>query len=142
MKHISNSINDTEKIAEQFANNLKGSEIILLEGDLGAGKTFFVKSVAKSIGCSDVITSPTFTLMQTYSGGEFTIFHFDLYRIKNFIELENFGFFEYLEEDGIKFVEWAERVNLESMLDNYIKINIEKTGEFSRVIEIFYKKGE
>ncbi|MGA1846020.1 tRNA (adenosine(37)-N6)-threonylcarbamoyltransferase complex ATPase subunit type 1 TsaE [Deferribacter abyssi] len=142
MKQISNSILDTEKIAEQFGANLKGNEIILLEGELGAGKTFFVKSVAKYVGCLDQITSPTFTLMQTYPGGKFTIYHFDLYRIKSFIELENFGFFEYLEEDGIKFVEWAEKVDLEKMLDNYIKIKIKKMAEFSRVFEFFYKKGE
>lgn len=141
-KHISNSPNDTVEIAKNFAKNLQSSEIILLQGELGAGKTLFVKSVAKSLGCNDAVSSPTFTIMQTYSDGKFPLYHFDLYRIKNILELDNIGFFDYIEETGIKFIEWPEII-LETITKiSHIIITIKKLDKDKREIIIEENEGE
>jgi len=139
LKTISNCENDTIEIAQNFAQELSGNEIILLYGELGAGKTLFVKSVAKKLKCHDEITSPTFTLMQTYQG-KFNIYHFDLYRIKNILELDNIGFFDYIEKDGIKFIEWPEIIKDTIIGLNFIEIFIKKLDNTKR--EIIIKKGD
>ena len=133
-KYISNSIKDTFEIAKDILSFLKGGDIVLLRGDLGAGKTAFVKGIAWALGADEnIVTSPTFTLVNEYKTQKNTIYHFDLYRIESVDELYNIGIEEYFYSDAICFVEWPERAE-ELFLDNVKEICIEKLDENSRQI--------
>ena len=133
-KYISNSVEDTNKIAEEFARTIEPGQIILLVGDLGAGKTAFVKGVVKALhGDPDQVTSPTFTIVNEYSLDDFPIYHFDLYRLENPNELYNIGFEEYFYGSGVCFIEWPERAS-DFFDDNTIVVNIKKIGDNKREI--------
>lgn len=98
---------ETEKVARSFAENLSGGDLILLTGNLGSGKTFFVKCVCASFQVNKV-TSPSFAIVNEYVGTK-TVYHFDFYRIKNISELYDIGIDDYLKnEEAIIFVEWAD----------------------------------
>lgn len=134
MKIYSNSITETEKIAEKLASKLKGNEVIAFYGDLGAGKTTFTRGIANYFGLKDQVSSPTFSLVHEYGENKNKIYHFDMYRIESIEDLESTGFFDYLDR-GIILIEWTE--NIEKYIpSNTIIINIEKNGENSRVIDI------
>lgn len=126
------SSSETEEIGKKFAKTLKGTEIIALYGDLGAGKTAFVRGVAKGLGIDDGVSSPTFAIVNEYHG-KFNIYHFDMYRINTLDDLYSIGFFDYIE-NGILLIEWSE--NIDSILDSStIKITISKcTNENSRIL--------
>jgi len=132
---ISKSVAETIKIGENFANTLNGGEVILLRGDLGAGKTHFVKGVAKALGITKTVTSPTFTLHNIYKGEKLTLNHFDFYRITE-EEAEALGLEEYFgKSDAVCFIEWSE--NISGLLPKQnIVVNIAVTGEKTREIEI------
>lgn len=133
-KYISNSVEDTNKIAEEFAKTIEPGQIVLLVGDLGAGKTAFVKGVVKALhGDPDQVTSPTFTIVNEYSLDDFPIYHFDLYRLENPNELYNIGFEEYFYGSGVCFIEWPERAS-DFFDDNTIVVNIKKLGDNNREI--------
>ncbi len=133
-KYISNSVEDTNKIAEEFARTIEPGQIVLLVGDLGAGKTAFVKGVVKALhGDPDQVTSPTFTIVNEYSLDDFPIYHFDLYRLENPNELYNIGFEEYFYGSGVCFIEWPERAS-DFFDDNTIVVNIKKLGDNKREI--------
>lgn len=128
---ISKSVKETYKIAKDIAKNLKAGDIILLRGDLGAGKTHFVKGIVNALGGDDVaVTSPTFTIINEYKTKTLNIYHFDLYRIENFNELFNIGYEEYFYGSGVCFVEWPERA--EELFSNNKTIKILKIDENSR----------
>lgn len=131
------SVKQTKKLAEVFAKIIVPPMIVLLEGDLGSGKTTFVKEVVSALGCDDLVTSPTFTLLNTYEA-RFPIYHFDMYRLSSAEEAMNVGFEEYFNKrtlNGVCFVEWAE--NVEGLIRDvdYI-IKIEKVGLNHRTITI------
>ena len=110
---ISN-LNQTRALAEAFSKVLKAPMIVLLKGDLGSGKTTFVKDVVSSLGSEDLVTSPTFTLLNTYKMPNFNVYHFDMYRLTSAEEALNVGFAEYFDKktlDGVCFVEWPENVD-------------------------------
>ena len=133
--YISNSPQDTEKIAQEFAKELKGGEVIAFTGNLGMGKTCFTRGLAKGLGFKGEVTSPTFALVNEYRGGRLDVVHFDMYRIGGWDDLYSTGYFEYLDEDGVVVIEWSE--NIASALDNEtIYINIEVIGESSRRITV------
>jgi len=131
------SLKQTEELASVFAKIVKPPMVILLNGDLGSGKTTFVKSVVKALGCDDLVTSPTFTLLNTYNA-KFPIYHFDMYRLTSAEEAMNVGFEEYFDKkslDGVCFVEWAE--NVEGLIREIdYEIDIEKQGNTRRIITI------
>lgn len=107
----SNSLQDTKRIAKQFANQLKVGDIVVLEGTLGAGKTEVVRAICEYLDVEEIVTSPTFTIINEYhtSDTNLTIFHIDLYRIKSVDELVGIGFFDIMEQpNAIYFFEWAE----------------------------------
>lgn len=136
MKFISKNENETRKIAKQFASTLKNGTIVLLKGDLGAGKTAFVKGVVECFGGnSSEVTSPTFTIVNEYKLNEKIIFHFDLYRIESVDELYNIGIEEYFYSNAICFVEWPERAP-ELFDDSVIVVEILKKGIEEREISI------
>lgn len=144
MKKIfeSNTLHDTCQIARDFAANLKGGDIICMYGDLGAGKTEFVRAMAQELGIEDYITSPTFTIINEYKGS-LDLYHFDVYRIADSDEMYEIGYDEYINGDGICVIEWAqliedilphERYNVTITKDylkgeNYRKIVIERIEE-------------
>ena len=133
----STSLDDTYNIASVFFKELKPGDIVVLEGDLGVGKTEFVRAVCNRFGINDVITSPTFTLINQYDSEFANIYHIDLYRIKTTNELLGLGFQELFEnKKSIFFIEWAENsFDLIPKIDYKISIK-HNDNETSRVIEI------
>lgn len=131
-EYISNSLKDTRKIAKEFANEISAGDIVLLRGDLGAGKTAFVKAIVWALGGKqDSVTSPTFTIVNEYLVNSKTIYHFDLYRINDINELYNIGIEEYLYSNGVCFIEWPERAE-EIFVGSHYEVEIKKIGETSR----------
>ena len=92
-----------------FAAQLRAGDVLALCGDLGAGKTHFVKGLAAGLGTDAAVTSPTFTLIHEYPGGRLPLFHFDLYRLDTADELLRIGFDDYLDSAGVLAIEWAEK---------------------------------
>lgn len=131
MEYYSKSVEETYDIAKNFASLLKGGEIVLLNGDLGAGKTTFTKGLAKALDINDVVTSPTFTFMKEYHG-RLDLYHFDLYRAEDETELYELGLNEYLYLKGVCVIEWNKFENIE----NPITIDIETIDENTRKITI------
>jgi tRNA threonylcarbamoyladenosine biosynthesis protein TsaE len=107
---LSHAPTDTEALGEQFGRAAKHSWVIALSGDLGAGKTQFVKGLARGLGISARVHSPTFTLVAEYTGGRLTLFHLDLYRLETPEEIRGAGIEEFLNPDGVAVIEWAERL--------------------------------
>jgi tRNA threonylcarbamoyladenosine biosynthesis protein TsaE len=124
----SDSPEQTESLAADLAASLRGGEVIALHGDLGAGKTRFVRGLLRGLGGSErSVSSPTFVLLNVYAGGRLTVYHLDAYRVPGPDEFEAIGFSELLEQGGIIVVEWAERV--EPLLPpERIDISIEHLG--------------
>jgi len=132
--YISHSPDETMNIAKSLASSLKPGTVIALDGELGAGKTVFVKGIAMGLGIFENITSPTFTIVKEYSG-RLKLYHFDVYRIEDSSELFEIGFDEYINGEGVSVIEWA--VNIEDTLpSDTIYINIEGSGYSQRKIEI------
>jgi len=124
---------ETEKIAKEFAHLLKPGDVIGLTGELGSGKTFFVKAACKTFGIRNV-SSPSFAIVNIYYGIE-KINHFDFYRIKKTEELFDIGFDEYIDEHSITFIEWAEMFQ-ELMPAKYYQVNIVFSNNNKRKISI------
>lgn len=117
-------------VAGKLAKEAKSGDIICLCGQLGAGKTAFSQGFAKGLGYRGYVNSPTFTLMQIYEGGRLPVYHFDLYRI-NQDDLEDIGFFEYIDADGVCLIEWAE--NARDVIPEgaiWVKIGRDEDGGF------------
>ena len=132
MKFMCNSVSDTYAVASRLAQKLNGGEIILLSGDLGAGKTTFTKGLAKALGISEVVTSPTFTFMKSYTG-RLTLYHYDMYRVTDSSELYELGLEEYLgAAGGVCVIEWNKFENLK----NTINITIGGAGDSPRRIDV------
>ena len=126
--HITQSPYGTVKLAEKVAQRVREGTVICLKGVLGAGKTLFVQSMARTLGVQGEVTSPTFNLMNIYEGF-CPIVHFDLYRLNTEEELEDIGFYEYTDfPDGIVFIEWAEKFP-DALPDDYVQIEIERIKE-------------
>jgi len=106
---ISNSPAETEVIGRQIAENIGVGSVLALKGDLGSGKTLFVKGVVDGLGSSADVTSPTFTILHEYRGGRLPVYHFDLFRVENPQALARLGLDDYFFGDGISVIEWADR---------------------------------
>ena len=135
MNIITKSEQETENFAKEIGEKLKGDEIIALYGDLGVGKTAFTRGLVSCFETKNVVTSPTFTLVNEYAAPKFKIYHFDMYRIKNLEDLESTGFFDYMYK-GVFVIEWSE--NIENYLPKKtIKIHIEKNeNDSERIITL------
>lgn len=135
--HITQSPYGTVKLAEKVAKRVREGTVICLEGDLGAGKTLFVQSMARTLGVQGEVTSPTFNLMNIYEGF-CPIVHFDLYRLQTEEELEDIGFYEYTDfPDGIVFIEWADKFP-DDMPDDYVKIEIERIKDSRNMRRVIF----
>jgi len=106
---ITHSEAETRAVGRDLASGLSAGAAVLLFGDLGAGKTVFVKGLAEGLGCRDEVSSPTFTLVQEYRGDRFTLFHVDLYRLDDPREIEDLGL-EEIAADGVLAIEWSEKL--------------------------------
>ena len=132
---ISNSPAETESLGERWGHAAQRDWVIALTGDLGAGKTQLVKGLARGLGVTQRVHSPTFTLVNEYSGGRLRLFHLDLYRLETREQILSAGIEEFLRPDGVAVIEWAERLENGTMDDgNIIKVKIEITGDTERRI--------
>lgn len=137
MEYISNSYEETRKIAFEFAKTLNSGDVLCMYGDLGVGKTAFVQGLAKGLGIDDHITSPTFTIVNEYSG-TLPLYHFDVYRIADSDEMYEIGYEEYVYGDGVSVIEWPQLI-ADILPDKRYDITISKDydkGENYRLIEI------
>ncbi|NLL38456.1 MAG: tRNA (adenosine(37)-N6)-threonylcarbamoyltransferase complex ATPase subunit type 1 TsaE [Clostridiales bacterium] len=134
MKIISKSEKETQKAGRELAMRLKPGDTVALYGDLGAGKTAFVRGMAEGLGVTDMVTSPTFTIVNEYSGSV-PLFHFDMYRLSSAQELFDIGWEDYQDRGGICAVEWSE--NVDSAFDkDTIRVSITPIDGNTRLIEI------
>lgn len=109
MIYEATTLDATKEIAQDFAKTLKTGDVVCMYGDLGAGKTEFVRAMAQEFGITDYITSPTFTIVNEYKG-TLDLYHFDVYRIADSDEMYEIGYDEYIDGDGICVIEWAELI--------------------------------
>ncbi len=123
---ITNSPAETEEFAEKMADKLSGGEIIAFRGGMGMGKTCFTRGLAKGLGFNGSVTSPTFALVNEYTGGRLPLYHFDMYRVESWENLYSSGYFDYLEAGGVIAAEWSE--NIENALEGKVI-----TVEFERI---------
>jgi len=125
---------ETEAAGEAFARQLPDGSVVALYGDLGAGKTAFVRGMARGMGIDARVNSPTFTIVNEYLG-ERELYHFDMYRLASSDELFDIGWEDYLNRRGVCAVEWSENVS-DAFEGNEISVHIEKLGAEERKIEI------
>lgn len=132
----SNSYIETENTAFELAQKLPYGTVVALFGELGAGKTAFVRGFTRGMGIDSDVSSPTFALVNEYRCGKKTLYHFDMYRINGWDDLYSTGFFDYLDEGASLIIEWSE--NIESVLpENSVRVSISKTDDINeRIIEI------
>ena len=130
----SRSEDETAAVGRELARSLAAGDVVLLHGDLGAGKTALVRGLAEGLGVpADDVSSPTFTLVQVYRGGRLPLFHVDLYRLNDPREIDDLGLDE-IAEDGVLAIEWAERHPRPPR--NAVRVRIEHVGETERRIVI------
>ena len=134
MIFTTNSPVQTEAVGAALGKILSAGTVIAYRGDLGAGKTAFTRGLARGLGFTDMVTSPTYTIVNEYLGGRLPLFHFDMYRLRSSDDLWDIGWEDYLDRNGICAVEWSE--NVADALEDPLCITIEKTGEESRKITI------
>ena len=127
---------ETTWIAAQLAQLLEPKDVILLEGDLGAGKTTFTKGLAKGLGIDTVIKSPTYTLIREYTKGRLPLYHMDVYRLED-VGGDDMGLEEYLYGNGVSVIEWATFIE-EELPDAYLTIQLVPTGEFYENREVIF----
>lgn len=125
MEFVSHNLEETEKFAMSLSEFLKGDEVIALFGDLGAGKTTFVRGLCKGLGIDSGVHSPTFAIVNEYSG-KFPVYHFDMYRITSEDDLYSTGFYDYLRQ-GVVIIEWSENIE-DSIPADALRIEL-KYGE-------------
>ena len=134
---ISSSENETFGAGFALGSMLKGGQIVTLSGELGVGKTVFTKGVAKGLGVSEEVVSPTFTLMNEYDGTALKLYHYDAYRLNNSDEAVEAGLTEYFgEKDGVCVIEWYENISAALMRYKKIRVNITYENDEKRKIEI------
>ena len=134
MEFLTHSPEETEKVGQALAKVLTPGSVIAYEGDLGAGKTAFTRGLARGLGCTDMVTSPTYTIVNEYLSGRLPLFHVDMYRLRSAEDLWDIGWEDYLDRGGICAVEWSE--NVADAMEDAITVTIEKLGEESRRITI------
>lgn len=129
------NLEDTEEFGIKLGKFLKSGDILCLNGDLGAGKTTLTKSIGLGLDVNDYITSPTFTLINEYTG-RIPLYHFDVYRLENAHEIDDLGFDDYFYGNGVSIIEWAEKIENTLPKDRMV-INIRRgNNDNERILEI------
>jgi tRNA threonylcarbamoyladenosine biosynthesis protein TsaE len=132
---ISHSAAETEWLGEEWGRQARRGLVIALSGDLGAGKTQFVRGLARGLGITTRVHSPTFTIVNEYRGGRLRLFHLDLYRLETPDQIRGAGIAEFFSPDGVAVIEWAERITHEEWrLTKHRRVSIEISGETERRI--------
>jgi len=134
MIRITKSEAETRSLGERIAGQLKPGDVVLLEGGLGAGKSELARGIARGLGVTETVTSPSFTILNVYESGRCPLYHFDWYRLESAEELYELGMDEYLGGDGVAVVEWPE-ICPEAVPENAMRIRLEAVGENERQIE-------
>ena len=137
---ITNSASETRELGVRLAEQLKAGDVILMDGELGAGKSELARGVAKGLGVQETVTSPSFTILNVYESGRVPLYHFDWYRLESAEELYELGMDEYLGGDGIALVEWPERCP-DAVPEECLVIRIKAEGENTRRITEEYRGG-
>ena len=135
-KYTSKSVDDTLELAQNIESEKFPGMVICLNGDLGSGKTVFVKGFAQALGIEENITSPTFTIVKEYLNGEMPLYHMDVYRID---ENQEFGVEDYFNKEGVTIIEWSELIE-ERLPQERLEINIKIVDENTRIL-VFNPKG-
>ena len=125
----------TKQLASTLARYLHPGDVVVLEGDLGAGKTQFVQGVAQGLGIKAPVTSPTFNILLSYEDGTLPLYHFDLYRLERVEELEDIGYYETVEGDGVTFIEWGEKFP-QALPCDFLRIRLSVCDDASRLVEV------
>ena len=132
MEFITHSPEETEKIGAALGRVVPAGTVIAYCGDLGAGKTAFTRGLARGLGCTEQVTSPTYTIVNEYLSGRLPLFHFDMYRLASADDLWDIGWDDYLDRNGVCAVEWSE--NVREALEDPVIVRIEKISDDSRRI--------
>lgn len=125
MQYLTGGPEETEALGERLANIVKSGAVVAYTGDLGAGKTAFTRGLARGLGVTDRVTSPTFTIVNEYEGGRLPLFHFDMYRLGSSDELYDIGWEDYLSRGGVCAVEWSEIVE-DALEGDVIRVDIRR----------------
>ncbi len=125
---VTKSAKETYELARSMGEEIRPGEVICLIGDLGTGKTVFSQGFAAGLGVTDIVNSPTFTIVQVYDSGRLPLYHFDVYRIGDPEEMFEIGFEEYVYGDGVCLIEWADIIE-DILPKEYIRVNIDKDME-------------
>ena len=127
------SLDDIQQAARMFIDNMGESKVYAFYGKMGAGKTTFIKAICEQLGVDDVITSPTFAIVNEYEGDDKTIYHFDFYRIKKIEEVYDMGYEDYFYGNGLCFIEWPELIEELLPLDT-TRVNIQENEDGGRTV--------
>ncbi len=128
MEYVSNSPGETEALGTALARKLPPGAVVAFTGDLGAGKTAFVRGMARGLGIPDRVTSPTFTIVNEYEGGRLPLFHFDMYRLGSSDELFDIGWEDYLARGGVCAVEWSEIID-DALDPDAVRVDIRRGAD-------------
>ncbi|MBR5372238.1 MAG: tRNA (adenosine(37)-N6)-threonylcarbamoyltransferase complex ATPase subunit type 1 TsaE [Oscillospiraceae bacterium] len=133
---ISNSPAETHEIAKQLGKTLRKGDCVAMLGNMGAGKTTFTRGLCEGIGLPDMVSSPTFALVNEYHAeGCISVYHFDMYRVTSPEALESTGFWDYPLSDGIFVIEWAENI-MDSLPENCIRVTLTGSGDEPRTVTV------
>ena len=128
-----NDLGSIREAARQFIAQIGEHKVFAFYGNMGAGKTTFVKAICEELGVEDVITSPTFAIINEYHAKDGVIYHFDFYRIKRLEEAYDIGFDDYIDSGNLCFIEWPELIE-ELLPEDAIRVEIEETDNGSRIV--------
>lgn len=128
-----NSLTELPAAAQQIVQFAANQRIFLFYGDMGAGKTTFIKSLCEALGVKESVTSPTFSIVNEYRGADATVYHFDFYRLKSQTEAFDMGYEEYFYSGAYCFIEWPEKI-ADLLPDHYLKVSIKATSPTAREI--------
>jgi len=129
------SVAQTQKIGAALSKQLEPNDVLILLGDMGAGKSEFTRGLARGLGVTGYVTSPTFTIMQLHDSGRLPLYHFDWYRLESVEELYELSMDEYLQNGGVAVIEWPSRAP-EAIPESYLKVSLEPAGDDERRITL------
>lgn len=135
MRFISHSVAQTQQLGAILAHQLKPGDVLLMLGDMGVGKSEFTRGLARGLGVTGYVTSPTFTILQVHEGGCMPLYHFDWYRLSDVEELYELSMDEYLYGDGVAVIEWPSRAE-EAIPETYLQVELIPLGDEERIIEL------
>ena len=135
MTFETHSVAETQKLGAALAQQLKPDDVLLLLGDMGAGKSEFTRGLARGLGVTGYVTSPTFTILQVHEDGRLPLYHFDWYRLSDAEELYELSMDEYLQNGGVAVIEWPSRAE-EAIPESYLEVDIRPLGDEDRLITL------